>query len=266
MVELFEDTPGLAIKTIIVEGEGKSVPEEVPSVVEVHCITKLSTGEVVDDTIEREKPFSFVVGSGAVIPALDKCVATMKVGEKATVALKADVGFGEEGCPPSIPGEADLILEVELLSTKNVHLTLEERLSIGEDDKKAGNDHYRSKEFEAALASYQHALSTLRFSVAASDKERKLVNAIKTPCFLNQAACNLALKRYVKVIENCTDALYIDSKSIKALYRRSQAYLNLNQLASAKRDIMKAIHMQPNNAELREIYSQITAKRKANKK
>ena len=39
----------------------------------------------------------------------------MKVGEKARLVCPSDVAYGDQGHPPTIPGGATLVFEVELL-------------------------------------------------------------------------------------------------------------------------------------------------------
>lgn len=44
----------------------------------------------------------------------------MKKGEKALLTIKPEYGYGEQGSPPTIPGNATLDFEVELLSWNSV--------------------------------------------------------------------------------------------------------------------------------------------------
>ncbi len=44
----------------------------------------------------------------------------MKKGEKAVLTIKPEYGYGEEGSPPTIPANATLQFEVELLSWNSV--------------------------------------------------------------------------------------------------------------------------------------------------
>lgn len=39
----------------------------------------------------------------------------MKIGEKAKLVIRSDYGYGDRGHPPTIPGKATLVFDVELL-------------------------------------------------------------------------------------------------------------------------------------------------------
>lgn len=44
------------------------------------------------------------------------------------------------------------------------------------------------------------------------------------PSFLIRALCYLVLKQYKEAVKDCTEALRLDGKNVKAFYRRAQAY------------------------------------------
>ena len=78
----------------------------------------LATGTKFDSSVDRGQPFSFVIGTGKVIKGWDEGVASMKVGGKRRLIIPPALGYGAGGYPPIIPGNAQLIFDVELLEIK----------------------------------------------------------------------------------------------------------------------------------------------------
>ena len=58
--------------------------------------------------------------AGQVIKGWDEGVKTMKKGEKALLTILPEYGYGQQGSPPTIPANATLLFEVELLSWSSV--------------------------------------------------------------------------------------------------------------------------------------------------
>ncbi|MFH1200938.1 MAG: FKBP-type peptidyl-prolyl cis-trans isomerase [bacterium] len=82
---------------------------------------RLKNGTVFDSNVDPKfnhvQPFDFTLGAGQVIAGWDKGIVGMKVGEKKTLTIPPEDGYGANGQGP-IPPNATLIFDVELLAIK----------------------------------------------------------------------------------------------------------------------------------------------------
>ncbi|MCK9192191.1 MAG: peptidylprolyl isomerase, partial [Sphaerochaetaceae bacterium] len=94
-------------------GDGKASPK-MGQQVTVHYEGKLLDGTLFDSSIKRGEPASF--GIGQVIEGWNEALMTMTKGEKRTLIIPPELGYGEMGYPGVIPPNAYLVFDVELLS------------------------------------------------------------------------------------------------------------------------------------------------------
>lgn len=76
---------------------------------------KLLDGKVFDQYLDREHPFPVRVKRGEVIEGWDQILQFMKKGEKRLVIIPPELAYGTRGQPPSIPRNATLVFEMEIL-------------------------------------------------------------------------------------------------------------------------------------------------------
>jgi FKBP-type peptidyl-prolyl cis-trans isomerase len=97
---------------------GEGAQPKTGQTVSVHYTGWLTNGTKFDSSVDRGKPFEFMLGRGQVIKGWDEGVATMKVGGKRKLTIPPSLGYGDRGAGGVIPPNAELVFEVELLKIK----------------------------------------------------------------------------------------------------------------------------------------------------
>ena len=90
--------------------------------VTVNYVGKLDDGSTFDSSFSRNQPFSFVLGNsgpGGVIQGWNLGVLGMKVGGTRELTIPSNLGYGVNGYPPVIPGNATLHFTVTLLAVSS---------------------------------------------------------------------------------------------------------------------------------------------------
>jgi len=78
--------------------------------------TLASNGEKFDSSRDRGDPFKFTLGKGSVIKGWDQGLLGMCVGEKRTLTIPPNLGYGARGSPPKIPANSVLKFDCELIA------------------------------------------------------------------------------------------------------------------------------------------------------
>ncbi|KAG6537202.1 RNA polymerase II-associated protein 3-like [Zingiber officinale] len=110
-------------------------------------------------------------------------------------------------------------------------------------EKELGNECFKQKKFSEAIDCYSRSIALSPTSVA----------------FANRAMAYLKLKRYEEAESDCTEALNLDDRYVKAYSRRATARKELGKLKAALEDADFAVRLEPNNNEVRKQYSETKA-------
>ena len=102
--------------TILNKGTGSEAVKH--SQVTVHYTGWLENGEKFDSSIDRGKPFIFVIGSREVISGWDMGVNGMKVGGKRILTIPPELAYGKSGAGNTIPPNTTLKFEISLLDVR----------------------------------------------------------------------------------------------------------------------------------------------------
>jgi len=102
---------------VVKEGEGDRKTKK-GDTISVHYTGTLLDGTKFDSSVDRGTPFDFQLGAGMVIAGWDQGLLDMKVGEKRRLTIPASLGYGARGAGATIPPNATLIFETELMGIK----------------------------------------------------------------------------------------------------------------------------------------------------
>lgn len=111
------------LKQIVKEGPKKEDTPFHGDTVWVHYSGYLTDGTKFDSSRDRDEKFTFKLGEGSVIKGWDEGVKSMSKGEVARFIIKPAYGYGNQGSPPTIPGAATLVFDIELFEFEGEDLS-----------------------------------------------------------------------------------------------------------------------------------------------
>jgi len=139
----------------------------------------------------------------------------------------------------------------------------DEKFEACEKVKAEGNELFKNGKFERASKKYKKAVGYIDSDYSMTDEQKAKAKTLKSPCYLNLAACKLKSKQWKDAIENCNKALEQEPNNAKALFRRGQAYNELDEWESSKNDLTLALKNAPKSAEIKKELDKLQRKIKS---
>ncbi|KAJ7977859.1 RNA polymerase II-associated protein 3 [Quillaja saponaria] len=107
-------------------------------------------------------------------------------------------------------------------------------------EKELGNEYFKQKKFKEAVDCYSRSIALSPSAVA----------------YANRAMAYLKLRRYQEAEDDCTEAVNLDDRYIKAYSRRATARKELKKLKQSVEDAEFALRLEPNNQEVKKQYNE----------
>eukprot|EP00755_Sulcionema_specki_P004356 Sspe_Gene.29890::Locus_14435_Transcript_1_1_Confidence_1.000_Length_1794::g.29890::m.29890/K09571/FKBP4_5; FK506-binding protein 4/5 len=255
-------------KECVKEGDGMDTPRyEGTCKVDIRVVRGSEEDEDYEGEVLFEKTgFELVMGDEAVPRTVETGLGSMKLGEKAV--LKTQIpkdweGYGQPGEP--------IRVAITLHSFNNrpalwAAKGSSERIRQALLRKDEGNALYKEKKLRRAVKKYETGLSFLKDpSEVKSASQKAEVERAKVPLLTNLAAVQLALKEYAAVVEVCSDALKIDPKNTKALFRRAKARRLRDEYELARKDFDLLLELEPQHPDAKGELELLAKQEKAHK-
>merc|ERR1711991_508653 len=122
-------------------------------------------------------------------------------------------------------------------------------------NKEEGTELFKGGNYRPAAARYHKALTHASKFFDLSPDDEKEVKAVKLSLYLNLAQCYIKLENYDNVIRNCDEALSLEPKNAKALFRRAFAYETKKDWDRALDDLKNAAESNPDDMAIPKVYT-----------
>ncbi|KAL2254184.1 UNVERIFIED_CONTAM: Mitochondrial import receptor subunit TOM70 [Sesamum indicum] len=135
----------------------------------------------------------------------------------------------------------DYLREYEALSRLSGGIQSQESFVDANSEKELGNEFFKQKKFVDAIDCYSRSIALSPTAVA----------------YANRAMAYIKLKRFQEAENDCTEALNLDDRYIKAYSRRSTARKELGKLKESIDDAEFALRLEPQNQEIKKQYAEL---------
>ncbi|OMO86278.1 Tetratricopeptide TPR-1 [Corchorus capsularis] len=168
---------------------------------------------------------------------------------KSQASSKEQLKTSEKGRPAgkrsldnssSTSGQFDFLKNYDKLTSLSSTLATEENIPDAASEKELGNEYFKQKKFKEAIDCYSRSIALLPTAVA----------------YANRAMAYLKIKKFQEAEDDCTEALNLDDRYIKAYSRRATARKELGKLKESVEDAEFSLKLEPNNQEIKKQHAE----------
>eukprot|EP01004_Peranema_trichophorum_P003384 NODE_2377_length_1599_cov_137.104336_g2043_i0.p1 GENE.NODE_2377_length_1599_cov_137.104336_g2043_i0~~NODE_2377_length_1599_cov_137.104336_g2043_i0.p1 ORF type:complete len:476 (+),score=123.59 NODE_2377_length_1599_cov_137.104336_g2043_i0:58-1428(+) len=233
--DIFESKK-LVFKKTLEDGSGWEKPD-----FDTVCTASWKLTVEGDEKVLEEKTEAKVtIGSEEVSEGLEIGLKSLKKGEKALIKIHPEFG-AISGAPSGATVVYNVHLHDFVEAPKSWKLKGSEKIEWARKRKDEGSELFRQAKVKRAQLKYKAGLDYINSDHDLNDAEKEDAKTLKVSLHLNQAACELKLSDWDKVIESCNKVLEIHPKNTKALLRRGKAYLEKDLWLQSKSDLNTVI-------------------------
>eukprot|EP00933_Yihiella_yeosuensis_P052737 TRINITY_DN5084_c0_g1_i1.p1 TRINITY_DN5084_c0_g1~~TRINITY_DN5084_c0_g1_i1.p1 ORF type:complete len:344 (-),score=78.74 TRINITY_DN5084_c0_g1_i1:354-1385(-) len=221
---------------------------------------------------KKDRLLEFVIGNGEVCDAIECAAASMQEGEVAEVNCSS-VGSSDFCNEPliGISEQRNLTFRVEVVKYQvgpwEEALGDAAKLKVLQLRKDKGVDVFKSKRYFLAAYHFRQVYELLGYvddfrGVHGSEAHKAQIAELKKLSMLNRALSLLKVGSYKLVLQACGYVLEEDSQNLKALFRRAQAHLELEDYFDALRDLKSVLEVDPSNADAKRLMAEVKRRQK----
>ncbi|GFX56326.1 peptidyl-prolyl cis-trans isomerase FKBP4 [Trichonephila clavipes] len=241
---------GKILRKIIWKGEG---PLRLPGFEMKVRYTGYYKGCMFEDHLKQ-----FPLGEGIIagIPeSIDIALQEFHLGEKSMLFMSGKYGHPTGLEELKMPPGADIKYEVTLLGIEKVkevfEMNTDEKLARAKIVKERGVNLYKLGQYKASVKQFKCILQCLENEPGADPNTAEVRKELVKSSYLNISLCHLKTKNYLECIKYCEKTLAADPVNEKALYRKGQAKMNINDYSEALKDFNKVVKLFPENRAAR---------------
>lgn len=230
--------PGRWEKTVLAAAAEDAPAPSAGDRVTAHVVGSCG-GAAFEDSRARGLELALRLGRGNFVRGLDAALAGMRVGERASVTVDADAGWGACGNRHlGVPPNACLCYDVELLGAEAEpelwDLGFEQKLELAEWRRARGAVLYGRGHAYFAHEEFLQGQRYLAFMLELTEADAERVRRAQAVSDLNCAATALRLGLERDALKHCAAVLAVDPPNAKAHYRAAQAHAALGDICAAE--------------------------------